>query len=681
MPARGRAVTSDVAAAAVVAGAYVALLLVTGGVWANVGGSDLHGVFIPRYEAAARAIVREHRLPLWNPWELCGTPLLGTSDGGALYPPILVAFSLLPAWSAIQTLFGFHAFVLALGTIAYLRRHGIGRPPAMLAALVTLAGVCSGAARAGFDHPSFLGSVAWVPWLLLAWERAVADGVRPWLGILALVSAAQWCVGYPDFAMDMPVLLGLVALVSPLGTLPRRVLLLAAGLGLGAALAALQILPLAEAVGASVRGGSPAAVDTLRQLFNVPLLEVVPQMSARIGVATLMLVALGVLLRPRSTLGWLLAVLWAVLALKPPFRWLYDIPPYAGSRLPFGWGYLSPLFLGFLAAAGLAAGGGFRTRAARVAVAGFALIAAATSAWVVVRVPRELSTRAATAADAPDYVTLTGRAIRIERALEESGGPRFVSGMDVRMGTPLRRRLHAANGYAPGMPPRRIARLLAEAGLGTAGRPQWPVVNRRLPLLDRLGVGTLVIPAGFARRPMEQGFARVTELPDGDLVLARHGLPRVRIAHTVVRVASGDEAFARVVEPRVQPRGTVVIEGPSAPEVAPAAPGSTEGIHVDRDEPERVAITVDLATAGLVVLTDTWDAGWRATVDGNPTAVLHADFVFRAVAVPAGRHQVILRYRPASVVLGSIVTGLAALVVLALVIAIDSRGRRGASCA
>ena len=65
----------DLGAALLTCVALSGLMLAAGGIWWHVGGSDLHAHFLPRYMESARALMREGRLPLWNPWEFGGTPM------------------------------------------------------------------------------------------------------------------------------------------------------------------------------------------------------------------------------------------------------------------------------------------------------------------------------------------------------------------------------------------------------------------------------------------------------------------------------------------------------------------------------------------------------------------------------------------------------------------------------
>ncbi|MBI4691567.1 MAG: YfhO family protein, partial [Nitrospirae bacterium] len=42
----------------------------------------------------------------------------------------------------------------------------------------------------------------------------------------------------------------------------------------------------------------------------------------------------------------------------------------------------------------------------------------------------------------------------------------------------------------------------------------------------------------------------------------------------------------------------------------------------------------------LLLLNDTFDNGWKASIDGNDAKIIRANYAFRAVAVPAGVHRV-----------------------------------------
>jgi uncharacterized membrane protein YfhO len=86
---------------------------------------------------------------------------------------------------------------------------------------------------------------------------------------------------------------------------------------------------------------------------------------------------------------------------------------------------------------------------------------------------------------------------------------------------------------------------------------------------------------------------------------------------------------------------------------------------------DRVRLEVELGKPGYAVLVDSYDPGWRATVDGARAEVLRANVAFRAVAVPAGKHVVELRYRPRSISIGLGLMGAA--VLLAAVGVLSSR--------
>ena len=71
---------------------------------------------------------------------------------------------------------------------------------------------------------------------------------------------------------------------------------------------------------------------------------------------------------------------------------------------------------------------------------------------------------------------------------------------------------------------------------------------------------------------------------------------------------------------------------------------------------------------GLLILSEVDYPGWRATVDGDPVRLVRADYVLRALCVPAGEHRVVLVYDPTPAKIGLAITGVALSAVVAVAV-------------
>ena len=206
-----------------------------------------------------------------------------------------------------------------------------------------------------------------------------------------------------------------------------------------------------------------------------------------------------------------------------------------------------------------------------------------------------------------------------------------------------------------GLYPRHLAELVAAHG-SLEGTPGW---------LRLLQVGA--VPYVEALHDPAPG--RLVPLAVYESLLAEPirafavpgALPRASFA-SGVRVASGDEAVHTLADASFDPRQEVVL-----PTGAPAPAGAAGTALIVGYRADRVTIASEAPAAGHVVLADTFASGWTATVDGRAAPLLRANVAFRAVPVPAGRHQVEMRYRPRSVLVGIALT--AAGVVAAAVLA------------
>lgn len=128
-------------------------------------------------------------------------------------------------------------------------------------------------------------------------------------------------------------------------------------------------------------------------------------------------------------------------------------------------------------------------------------------------------------------------------------------------------------------------------------------------------------------------------------------LPRAYFADSIRWNASKPE-FSRVLLSRDNKKmlPLTYVEGDEISGIASGAAATAPGsIKFFRDDPEIVELEVNTVTSRLLVLTDRFYPGWRASLDGAPVSMRQVNFFARGVAVPTGRHIVRFEYRPASV--------------------------------
>jgi hypothetical protein len=212
--------------------------------------------------------------------------------------------------------------------------------------------------------------------------------------------------------------------------------------------------------------------------------------------------------------------------------------------------------------------------------------------------------------------------------------------------------------------PLRLATFAAATGVGdTVATPEQRTFSPlypsyRSPFADL--VGLRVIATGV---PVERIDA---SLKPGDLTfIARtadayvyenpRALPRVFLVAAWQR-ADFDELI-RDGWPDVDPRCIVLLEHAPAAGL-PLPGGERDGVRglqigelpgtarIIRYGNAEVTVATDAPAGALLVLTDVWHPWWRADVDGVPAEILKADVLFRAVAVPAGRHIVRFTFHP-----------------------------------
>ena len=76
----------------------------------------------------------------------------------------------------------------------------------------------------------------------------------------------------------------------------------------------------------------------------------------------------------------------------------------------------------------------------------------------------------------------------------------------------------------------------------------------------------------------------------------------------------------------------------------------------------------------LAVFSDIYYPGWQCTIDGEPAQILRADYVLRAVVIPAGKHQIAFRFDPQSLHTTEAIANSALIALVLLLIALVAAG-------
>jgi hypothetical protein len=183
----------------------------------------------------------------------------------------------------------------------------------------------------------------------------------------------------------------------------------------------------------------------------------------------------------------------------------------------------------------------------------------------------------------------------------------------------------------------------------TVGLPNQRKFSPLLPsyrstLANLLGLRFIVtgVPIEQMDSNLKPGdFPPLAKTADGYVYENRAAFDRVLFA-TQDRKADFDRILGDGVWPDADLRSTVLLE--NATEASALRPPGTAKILAYRNT--EILVEATSPSGGWVVLNDPWHPWWFAEVDGKATELLRANVLFRAVAVPPGRHMVRFIFRP-----------------------------------
>ena len=567
------------------------------------------------------------RLPFWTPNVFSGFPLLADPQTGAWYPLNWPFFLLGVTPRAIQWELALHC-LLALAGGYLLAREALGSRAAAVFAGVFFA--FSGFFAGHSSHLGIFQTAAWLP--LLLWAGLGAAGSLRRLPVLLAVAGCLTLAGHFQTALYSFFALALFLAADfalRRDSWRRGALVLVATAAAAFALSAVMVLPGLELTGQSERAAADFSHSPEGTLAAGALATLVspdrygapegPENYTGPADITQFFLYQGLLLVPLAVWGLVASPRrWLGLALIVPAAWYAFGRPLGFysllSLLPGFRSVRSPIHIWFVAALGLA----------MLAACGVsALRARFRSPWIPVAL------LAVVGADLY-YWNMDHNALAYARASFQdqygAAGERFraVAGPATR--DPLHR-LYApfdSPGFGPlnGALDNRIEVTYGYNPLALVRYSKYLDAATRNPrLLDSLAV--------TARLNLQSG---LFEPSPG-------ALPRVFAPPLATPARGREDAAARL--PSLDPARETGVEGLAAP--IPENGGAT--VRITGYEGGRYQVQYHAQRPTLLRVAVPYFPGWRAEVDGHAAQVLPADLALVGVVVPAGDHQLALRYR------------------------------------
>lgn len=156
-------------------------------------------------------------------------------------------------------------------------------------------------------------------------------------------------------------------------------------------------------------------------------------------------------------------------------------------------------------------------------------------------------------------------------------------------------------------------------------------------------------------------------------------LPRISIFHHIIRAATAENALQDLTSNTFDPYSEAVVEGQSVDfrHLSETGRSAVSAGRIDDYKPTFVRASVNLSSTAFVVLNDTKFPGWSAFIDGHATPMYDANYLFRGIVVPAGRHVIEYRYHPWSFTAGLAISIVSLLALIGMIVAAYWRTREG----
>lgn len=651
---------------------------------------DIFLYFYP-LESYVRDQMRAGAIPLWNPFVLCGQPLVGNPQSWVFYPTSAV-LPFMPVWLYLTLNTLLHLCLAGGGTYLFLRRLTHDRIAALLGGITYMG---SGFLMARLQFPTMIMAAAWLPWMLALVDRMVDRPGVGYAALLALVVALEILAAHTQLtylSFVCAILYALARLWQIRGHRARAetaFVAMAGALLLGMAAAMVYLLPALQIFSLSTREKltwmqANRFVLLPEQLINFiwPTFYGNPangdywgegnfwEPCVYLGVIPLVLAlyaAFRAATRPATRFFAVLGFvsLWLAMGRFGGLYFLafHGVPGLASFHDPARFAFVTTFCFACLAAFGMRTlrerGLSDRWRIASAAIAALNLWTFGAHINPTLR-PVAFNYRPRVIASTPklgqgrvftvfrdqvwkrylNYDDFGPESARYAHELTDT----FAPNIGMRFG------VEEGSGYEP-------VPLKAVTEVDGLARVALERQSAAVPNLLRLFNAHLLLLPEATRYPhpaLEEVDARgVTALAVKDPG------PRMWLTRSTFRVDGTQRALSALAAPDLDTRTTAIVSGSAGlgDRFGPQPKADPGSVHIGETSAHRVVAEVDAGSEpGFLVWSEAWYPGWRAWVDGKPVKVERANHAFMGIVVPPGTHRVRFEYRPSAYLAGLYVT-------------------------
>ena len=174
---------------------------------------------------------------------------------------------------------------------------------------------------------------------------------------------------------------------------------------------------------------------------------------------------------------------------------------------------------------------------------------------------------------------------------------------------------------------------IQKAAIDTQGHLEQADGDSLFPVLNMLNTRWAILPAKDGQKMPVQN---------------PHACGNAWFVQDVQYVDDADAELAALHQ--VNPRTTAVVDEAFRDILGQPQQADTAAVaQLTGYEANRLAYQVSTSHGGILVFSDIYYPSWTCTIDGTPAPIARADYVLRAIRVPAGRHTVVMTFDPQTV--------------------------------